>query len=175
MFRLFSTRKLSTAPSISDLLSQYDILKSLAPYLTLPDLQNLADTCKAHHEYIKGNQTRFKTLFQLGRCSGGGSARWKSHELRMARQSLISSYLEPLPYKFQWYIGMWIPEWVLLRFNRDPFEVDLAMEKIQTLHKRLPCRDSFAKGVSQSRPCVKCGVSVCNVGAITATVQRIRS
>ena len=148
-------------PSITDLIAEYDLLRTLSGYLFGADLLRLSDTSKVHQDLIRGNEARFATLRTLGLgCDGEGNRTWKIQQLRL--------------------LGVPESELKLARRNSNPLQhlqvslpaladqlcPQIANEaaRIWTVQLRqLPCQSISRKENVVFRPCVDCGTPLCNV------------
>ncbi|CAG9945745.1 unnamed protein product [Clonostachys rosea f. rosea IK726] len=62
----------SPRPGLTDLISSYAILPTLATWMSTVDLYNLALTNRTHYSHILGSPTLFKKLRRLCLCDGRG-------------------------------------------------------------------------------------------------------
>lgn len=148
-------------PSITDLLAEYDLLRTLSGYLYGADLLSLCDTSTLHRDFIRGNETRFATLRSLGLgCNGQGNRAWKIQQLRLlgvpeSELKLAKSSSKPIQ-------QLQIPLPALAHQLCPQIASEAA--RIWSLQLRqLPCQSTTRKERIITYPCADCGTPLCNV------------
>ncbi|KAH6887026.1 hypothetical protein B0T10DRAFT_407001 [Thelonectria olida] len=69
-----STASSTPPPSLTDVISSYAILPTLASWISTVDLYHLALTNRSHYSHILASETIFKTLRRQSLCDGRGLA-----------------------------------------------------------------------------------------------------
>ena len=128
--------------SLTELLSQYDVLKILVSHAYAADVLNLANTCQAAREYIRGNDTRLDNMLTLSiGCKGTGRRLW------LERQAEVEDKLDAQ------------------RRDERAYVPDMpergAEKRTENLRQRIALYTCDSETIKKQ--CTACGEAVCNV------------
>ncbi|KAK3725052.1 hypothetical protein LTR37_000562 [Vermiconidia calcicola] len=135
-------------PSMTDILLEYRILRTLAEYSRAVDLLNLAKTSNTHHELIRGKDKRLETLLGIGLgCNGYSTSLRRTHQLHVmnlftGRGSRNVTAVFGVPVISA--MDAWSPE------------------KEERVMNAYSCIDAGGGQPSKGKRCDRCKVPVCN-------------
>jgi hypothetical protein len=145
---------MSEPHQMSYLLSQYELLETVAKYLSTLDLYNLSLSCRGIYERILGSRAVFSQLKRLCLCDGHGL------KIRQEFSGIYDLpdyiYRKPIsdpvrqPSRTVYSLPSWAPPPPI---QSAPFD-----QEIEVRVWNLKC------DAVNALPCAQCGVNVCEVG-----------